>query len=255
MSVRTTKKRTMSVGIIMPAFNAERTIVRTIRRIPVKKTLKTGISPTLYIVNDGSKDGTAELMDTCRELVPFSVRVLNHAVNKGYGASQKTGLSRSLRDGNQFHVLLHADGQYAPEELPDILAPLLSGTADVVIGSKFRKGQVLAQGMPFVRMLGIRFFDRVENLLFGSSGLEFHSGYMGYTSSVLHSVPFREFTDKFHFDGQMVAGAALRRKRITMVPIRTRYGNDVSSLHAVPYIFEILGILLRYLFFGKVKRR
>ena len=173
------------------------------------------------------------------------VSLLEHQKNRGYGAAQKTGLQMSLADANDYHVILHADGQYAPEELPDVLAPLLSGSADVVIGSKFLKGHVLRQGMPFFRMVGIRLIDRLENLVYGMKGLEFHSGYMAYSAAALRCVPFLSLTDGFHFDGEMVVVAARAGLRIQRVPISTCYGDSVSSLKVLPYLGEVLRSIVR----------
>jgi len=226
-----------SVGIIIPAYNAARTLPDVLQRIPADRLAELGCAARVYVVDDGSTDGTAA-SET------HAVRVLRHERNRGYGAALKTGLAASCGDGNALHVILHADGQYAPEELPQMLAPLLAGRADVVIGSKFLGGNVLAQGMPLSRMLGIRFFDWLENLRFGTDDLEFHSGYMAYSSAALGKLPFARLTDRFHFDGQMVAAAARLGLRVERVPITTDYSAGTSSLAAGPYVREILGTIL-----------
>jgi len=236
-----------NVGIIMPAYNAEATVVPTIQRIPVDRLLDAGVSSSLYLVNDGSTDGTAENLEGT-ELDPrLSLTVLTHPSNMGYGAAQKTGLSASLDRGNEAHVLLHADGQYAPEELVQMLGPLRQGAgADITVGSKFKKGNVLRQGMPVSRMLGIRLLDLVENLAFGLRGLEYHSGYMAYSTAALKRIRFGQLTDGFHFDGEMVLSGSKSGMKVVLVPISTCYSLETSSLNTWPYLREVLSTVLKY---------
>ena len=236
----------------MPAFNAARTINVTIRRIPLASLEEAGWLPRVYVVDDGSTDGTGRQARQAKHHVSFPIQVLAHDQNQGYGAAQKTGLSASLGDGNTAHVILHADGQYAPEEMVSLLEPMRRGTAQGVIGSRFKKGEVLAQGMPLARMLGIRLLDNLENFIFGLDGMEFHSGYMGYTTPLLEVVPFEQLTDRFHFDGQMVLCSAKAGFDLTLVPISTSYGPDTSSLAPLSYLLEVTGVLLEYLGGGMI---
>ena len=172
--------------------------------------------------------------------------LLTHPQNRGYGAAQKTGLAASAGAGNDGHVILHSDGQYAPEELEVMLEPLRDRRADVVIGSKFKKGRVVSQGMPLPRMLGIRAADCLENRLLGVSGLEFHSGYMAYSAKALAAIPFTTLTDRFHFDGEMVLSAAKAGLKTEFVPISTSYAAGTSSLHPLPYLKELVSTVLKY---------
>ncbi len=234
------------VGIVMPAYNAQATLEATVARIPVTALEECGVSVTLYLVDDGSTDGTARVVRRVAARCPFPVVPLAHPTNRGYGAAQKTGLEASLNHKNGCHVILHADGQYAPEELGTLLQPLLVGRADVVIGSKFLRGKVLRQGMPVSRAVGIRLCDLVENRILGLRGLEFHSGYMAYTSKALRDIPFHTLTDRFHFDGEMVLSAAHGGLRIEKVPISTWYGAGTSSLRVLPYLKELVETARKY---------
>ena len=235
----------------MPAFNAARTLEPTLHRIPFA-ALEQGWRPRIYVVDDGSTDGTGERARRAGPQMSVPLRVLTHPENRGYGAAQKTGLSASLEDGNAIHLILHSDGQYAPEEMVGLLEPMASGAAHGVIGSRFKKGEVLAQGMPLARMLGIRLLDNLENFIFGLDGMEFHSGYMGYTTALLEAIPFEQLTDRFHFDGQMVLCAAKAGFELTLVPISTSYGPDTSSLAPLSYLLEVAGVLLEYLGGGMI---
>ncbi len=235
-----------TVGIITPAYDAAATVVQTLERIPDGALSDLGYTARVYVVDDGSRDGTGDVVRAAAGALSVPTRVLVHPTNRGYGAAQKTGLTASLDDGNDLHVLVHADGQYAPEELPAILAPLNAGAADVVIGSKFARGGVLRQGMPLSRMIGIRLLDRLENAVHGLKGLEFHSGYMAYSTAVLRRVPVGSLTDGFHFDGEMVVSSSRAGFRATLVPISTCYSGTVSSLRAAPYLREVFRSILRH---------
>ena len=235
----------LKTGLIMPAYNARATVVDTIQRIPTGGLAADGYALSLYVVDDGSDDETAAVV---REIsvAGLEISVLGHQGNRGYGAAQKTGLAASMAAGNQAHVVLHSDGQYAPEELCRLLAPLQSNSADVVIGSKFMNGSVLRQGMPLPRMIGIRLMDTLENLVFGLKAMEFHSGYMAYSTEALALARLPDLTDGFHFDGEMVLAAAKQGLRVVRVPISTNYRKGTSSLNPWPYLAEVAGVVARY---------
>jgi len=235
------------IGIVMPAYNAEKSVCKTVERLPLEWIERSGCAPTLFVVNDGSTDGTAEVVARLagrHSVLP--VVSLGHERNRGYGAALKTGLAASVGSGNDFHVVLHSDGQYAPEEVPEMVGQLRGGLADAVVGSKFLKGGVLRQGMPLLRALGIRVLDRMENLAFGLRGLEFHSGYTAWTTAALERIDFQSLTDGFHFDGEMVLSAAKSGLVVRLVPISTRYGAGTSSLNPWPYLGEVVRTVVRY---------
>ena len=234
------------VGLIMPAHNAGSTILPTIDRIPMAALRSAGLSPTLYVIDDGSSDDTAARIQGLGEDAPLPIELLSHPANRGYGAAQKTGLGRSLADGNLFHVLLHSDGQYAPEELPVVFAPLAAGRADVVIGSKFVGRGRFVREIPLPRLVGIVAIDWLENRVFGLKDMEFHSGYMGYSSAALEAVPLERLRDRFHFDGEMVLSTAHLGFAVERVPISATYGGTVSSLKPLPYLKEVLEVLRTY---------
>jgi len=231
------------LAVIVPALDAERTLPRTLGRIP-----KAGLPPLVVIlVDDGSRDGTAEAGRRAAAENGLDLEVLRHDANRGYGAAQKTGLRRALDLGCRFHALLHADGQYAPEELPAVVRPLIAGRADMVFGTRVGSGQALAQGMPRSRYLGNRAISLLENLVFGLHFVEYHAGYTAYSTLALRRIEFAGLTDRFHFDGEMLLCAGKLGLRVAEVPIATHYGPESSSLPALPYLWEIAGICGRYL--------
>lgn len=241
-----------NLAIVMPAFNARPTITPTISRIPADR-LPAFI---VLIVDDGSNDGTGEeATATCMQK-GLDFEVIRHERNRGYGAAQKTGLNRALSLGCKWSVLLHSDGQYAPEELPEMIKPLISGEADVVVGSRILAG-ALKQGMPFIRWLGNRVISALENAIFGLHFVEYHSGAMAYSDTALKAIKFDTLTDRFHFDGEMLLCAGKIGLRVREVPISTYFGPDVSSLRPIPYMVEIAGVITRYIrrgyFFQKAR--
>ena len=237
------KDSRVPMGIVMPAYNAGRTIVATVERIPVDRLP----AFRLVVVDDGSTDDTVRRVSEYCSQTGIRLEVVRHGRNRGYGAAQKTGFARSLSLGHDVHVLLHSDGQYAPEELPVMVAPLLEGMADVVLGSKMLKGRVLAQGMPLTRYLGSRLITGIENLVFRTSLAEFHSGYMAYSTKALETLRLDQITDGFHFDGEVLMCSAKTGLRIAQVPISTNYGKDASSLAPLPYLVNIATVIGKYL--------
>jgi glycosyltransferase involved in cell wall biosynthesis len=232
-----------SVAVIVPAYNAAHTLLPTLRRIPLA-----ALPPIrLFVVNDGSSDATAEVAARARDELEVPVELLCHSTNRGYGAAQKTGLRATRATSARAHVLIHADGQYAPEELPQVLAPILEGRADVCVGSRILSRRALAQGMPTARFVGNRLISFVENAVFGLDFVEYHSGYMAYSTQALQTIPFEELTDRFHFDGEMLLCAGKLGLPVAEVPVSTHFGEESSSLAPIPYILEITGVLVRFL--------
>jgi len=204
------------------------------------------------VVNDGSADATEQVV---REIMRgrSDVRLINQDRNRGYAQAQKTGFKIALDEGADIVALLHADGQYAPELLPQLLAPLEAGEADLVQGSRMmRRLDALKGGMPIHRWLGNVFLTGLENLVYGMKMGEYHSGYMLYNRRLLETVPYQKLSDTFHFDGEMLFVAAKKGMRIREIPIPTHYGDEKSHLNPITYGFTVLGIMFKYLT-GKYK--
>lgn len=233
------------LAIIIPAYNCKKTIHGTLVRLSAVR----GALPetAVLLVNDGSTDGGAETAKRAALELGLNLMVFAHKKNRGYGAAQKTGLKSALELGCRAAVLLHADGQYAPEELPVMVRPLLNGSAEVCAGSRLLSGRALAEGMPLARYLANRGITALENAVFGLDFAEYHSGYMAYSAAALRVIKFETLTDRFHFDGEMLLCAGKLGLRVAQVPVSSHYGPESSSLAPVPYLAEITGVLLRYL--------
>jgi len=228
------------IVIVMPAYNAGKTIESVFRRIP-KKTLEK-IS-RIIVVNDGSTDNTETVVKKLMKKYP--IKLLVHEINKGYGAAQKTGFSCALQENADVAVLLHSDGQYAPELLPKIIEPISAGRADVVLGSRMLGGQALSGGMPPIRYFGNKFLTSLENLFYGMNISEFHSGYMAYSKGALETIPFNMLSNTFHFDGEMLLMSGKKKLKIAEVPIPTRYAEEKSYLNPLRYGLTVLKIIFK----------
>jgi glycosyltransferase involved in cell wall biosynthesis len=208
------------VVVVMPAYNAARTIEKTLRDIP-----RDAIDD-LILVDDASPDDTVEVAKR------LGIDTIEHAKNRGYGGNQKTCYDAALSRGADVVVLLHPDYQYDPKMLTDLIAPILAGRADFTFGSRFRRSwrDPLRGGMPLYRWIGNRATTMVENLLLGTRFSELHSGYKAYNRFFLENIPYHEYSDAFVFDSQMLIDAVVsRRFRIEEVAIPTRYTEESSS--------------------------
>lgn len=228
--------------IVMPAYRAAGVLRATVARIPDAVFERGGI---LIVIDDGSPDATAGIAEElARERK--RIQVLHHPVNRGYGGAQKTGLREGLRLGCRGFAVLHADGQYAPERVLDLLEPILSGRADLVQGSRMLGGGAREGGMPGFRYFANRALTTLENLAFGTNLAEFHSGYMLYSRSLLESLPFESLQDNFNFDAEMILLAHLAGFPCHEVAIPTHYGEESSSLDPIPYGLNVLRMIGRH---------
>jgi glycosyltransferase involved in cell wall biosynthesis len=231
------------IFIIMPAYNAGKTIERVFARIPdhVKKRVRQYV-----VVNDGSSDDTDAALDRLKRQYPDLV-VLKHEKNFGYGAAEKTLLNYALKEGAEVAILLHSDGQYSPEKIPDLIKPFDNNQADIVQGSRMMGGGALKGGMPLYKFAANKALTFIENLSFGMKMAEFHSGYMLYTRKALLEIPFNKLSDSFDFDLEMLVMAKIRGLRIVEAPIPTIYANEASHLNPVKYGFDVLAVVRDYL--------
>ncbi len=228
--------------IVMPAYRAARVLEDTVSRIPNAFYEAGGV---VLVVDDACPEGTGTVADSLAA-AHSGVRALHHARNLGYGGAQKTGLREGLRLGCAGFAVVHADGQYAPELVLELLAPILSGETDLVQGSRMLGGGAREGGMPAVRYWANRFLTNLENLAFGTRLAEFHSGYMLYSRRFLEAVPFESLQDNFNFDAEMILLGHLAGFPCREMPIPTHYGEESSSLDPVPYGVGVLRMVARH---------
>lgn len=229
------------IFIAIPAYQAEKTIESVFDRLPRELDDK---NVRIVVVNDGSKDDTGNVVRRIAQR-RNDTEVIEHPRNRGYAQAQKTAFTHALQKGADIVALLHADGQYAPELLPQLLSPLENDQADVVQGSRMLNGGALRGGMPMYKFIANKALTGLENLAYGLSMSEYHSGYMLYSRRCLEAFPFTRLSDTFHFDGEMILMAAKHKLRIKEVAIPTRYADEESHLKPVQYGFDVLKVIWR----------
>jgi len=207
------------IVIVMPAYNASRTLEETVRAIPK------GYYDEIVVVDDHSRD------DTVERARALGLKAIRHPHNVGYGGNQKTCYMEALRSGADVVVMLHPDGQYPPELITDLVEPILTGRADFVLGSRMLvPGGAQAGGMPLWKRIANRFLTTVENAALGTHFAELHTGYRAYSADFLRTIPFLRNSNDFVFDTQVIAQAVAFERRVAEVPARSRYFADASSV-------------------------
>lgn len=238
--------RGQRIGILIVTYNALTTLTKVLKRITphVWNNVE-----EIAIFDDASQDSTFELamgMKMMRQLP--KLQILQHTENLGYGGNQKAAYRYFIDKGFDIVVLLHGDGQYAPEVLSRMYSPIVRGEADAVFGSRMMKdhGGPLKGGMPLYKFVGNRILTTYENLSLGMSLTEFHSGYRAYSLAALRKIDFTHMTDEFHFDTEIIVKLHHQRYRIVEVPIPTFYGDEICYVNGLHYAKNIVRAVRRY---------
>ncbi len=221
----------MKVTVVLPAYNAAKTLERTVRDIP------RNVVDEIILVDDASKDETVALAKK------LGLVVFVHPKNGGYGANQKTCYKKALERGADVVVMCHPDYQYDPKIIPQLIEPILRGEADAVFGSRMMKGGALEGGMPLWKHSANILLTAFENVVLGTYLTEYHSGFRAYSSKLLKTVRYEDNSDSFIFDTEIIVQAHAHHFKIDEVPIRTRYFEEASSIKLGPSIIYGLGIL------------
>lgn len=233
------------IGILVVAYNAESTLASVLDRVP--PSFRSKVSQ-VFICDDHSGDSTYLVGLGYKELSnDLPITVIRHPHNLGYGGNQKAGYRLAIEADLDIVVMLHGDGQYAPECLPEIVGPLERGEADAVMGSRMMEpGAALKGGMPRYKYYGNRILTNFENKLLGTSLSEFHSGYRAYRVSALNDIQFERNSDGFNFDTQIIIQLVDAGKRIVEVPIPTYYGDEICYVDGIKYAKDVSADVVRY---------
>ncbi|MCG8587718.1 MAG: glycosyltransferase family 2 protein [Proteobacteria bacterium] len=221
------------VVVVMPAYNAARTIEQTYREIPLD------LVDEVVVTDDASSDETVEVAKR------LNLRTLVHQKNRGYGGNQKTCYTEALRLGADVVVMLHPDYQYTPALLPAMIGMITDGPFDAVLGSRVLGGRARAGGMPLYKYVANRVLTATQNLLCGAKLSEYHTGYRAFSREVLEALPLLENSDDFVFDNQMLAQILYHDFEIGEVSCPAAYFEEASSINfqrSVRYGFGVLGV-------------
>ncbi|PID58124.1 glycosyl transferase family 2 [candidate division KSB3 bacterium] len=226
------------IVVIMPAFNAEKTLERTYRDIPKN------LVDSIILVDDNSTDNTVSI---ARDL---GIQVIVHEKNLGYGGNQKTCYRAALEEQADIVVMIHPDYQYDATKIGELVAPIIAGRCDAVFGSRILHNGALKGGMPLYKFFANKFLTVMENLVFKQHLSEYHTGLRAYSSRLLRSLYLSLNSDDFVFDTEIIAQLTALGCQIEEIPVETRYFPEASSINfrrSVSYGVQTLLVLLKYL--------
>lgn len=223
---------------VMPAYNAARTLERTVADIP------SGAVDEIILVDDCSRDNTVEIAER------LGLTVIRHEKNLGYGGNQKTCYRRALEAGADYVVMIHPDYQYDSRVIPVAVEIIRLGICDFVMGSRIRtRREALAGGMPRWKYVANRCLTLTENIALGQNLGDFHSGFRAYRRQVLETIPFTRNSNDFVFDSEFLAQAVHFGFKLGDIPVPVRYFDEASSINfrrSVKYGLSTLGVLGKY---------
>lgn len=222
--------------VVMPAYNAARTLERTYYHIPPNSY------DEIILVDDASSDATWAIANN------LPITAIRHRKNRGYGGNQKTCYTTALQHGADYVVMLHPDYQYDPTIVGDLVAPLRVGGAEVVLASRML-GDPLGGGMPMWKFVANKILTWIENVALGTHFSEFHTGYRAFSRAALESVNFEANSEGFVFDNEILVQLVLKKFRFQEIPVSTRYSFDCSSVRfgqGCIYGLGILKTILKY---------
>ncbi len=235
--------------VVMPAYNAERTIEQTYRDIPK------GLVDEVIVVDDASHDRTIAKAKS------LGLTTVAHPENRGYGGNQKTCYATALKKGADIVVMIHPDYQYDATLTGEMIRPIEQGRYDIMLGSRIRtRDEALAGGMPGWKYLANRLLTALENIVLGLNLSEYHTGFRAFSARALEKLPLQRNSDDFIFDQEILVEAIARGMRIGEIPVPVRYFDEASSINfrrSVVYGLGILWLLMRYILHrvGLVKDR
>ncbi len=225
------------VVIIMPAYNAEKTLEKTYNEI------YQNFVDEIILVDDFSSDSTKEIAKK------LNITTILHEKNKGYGANQKSCYRAALKAGADIVIMLHPDYQYTPKLIPAIASMMAFEEYDAVIASRMLGNSALKGGMPFYKFISNRFLTEFENILTGEKLSEYHTGFRGFTKKILETLPLEDCSDDFIFDNQMLALILFNGYKIGEISCPTKYFKEASSINfarSCKYGLEVLLVSIKY---------
>ena len=227
------------VTVIMPAYNAEKTLRKTYNEIPHN------IVDNVILTDDASQDRTAEVAQQ------LNIKTFVHMENKGYGGNQKTCYQEALRTGSDIVIMLHPDYQYTPKLITSMASMIAYGVFDAVIASRILGNKALAGGMPIYKYIANRFLTAVENFIIQQKLSEYHTGYRAFSAEVLKNIPLTENSDDFVFDNEMLLQTMYFGFSVGEISCPAKYFEEASSIsfrRSVTYGIGVLHTAMKYFF-------
>lgn len=224
--------------IFIPAFNVEKKIYSVFKRIP--KIIFDENQIEILVINDFSSDKTENETEKAKKDFNYNIKIFNTEKNLGYGGVQKYAFDYSIKNNFDILIMLHGDGQYAPEELPNFIKNF-NEKNDAVFGSRMKSYRsALRGGMPFYKFLGNIGLTFIQNLILSSNISEFHSGYRAFKVDSLKKINYADKADYYHFDTEIIIEFLKNNLKILEIHIPTFYGDEVSHLKSIPYGIKVL---------------
>ncbi len=223
--------------VILPAYNAEKTLKRTYNEIPFDVVNK------VILVDDASDDNTVQIAND------LNLELIEHDINKGYGGNQKTCYDAALGGGADIIVMLHPDYQYSPALIAPMVHMIISGDYDVVLGSRILGGKSIEGGMPLYKYIGNRLLTFIQNILIGAKLTEYHTGFRAYKRTVLERIPYSLNSDDFVFDGQTLSQIIYSGFNVGELSCPTSYFEEASSINFIRSVKYGFGCLITALSF------
>ncbi len=229
----------LRVVVVMPAYNAEKTLVQTYQEIMAQE-----IVDTIILVDDASSDDTVAVAKELKH-----VQVIIHPQNMGYGANQKTCYKAALDAGGDIIIMVHPDYQYTPKLIPAMASLIGNGLYSCVLGSRILGGYALRDGMPIWKYIANRFLTLVENIVMQAKLSEYHTGYRAFSRHLLESINLTENSDDFVFDNQMLAQILWKGFTVAEITCPTKYFPEASSINftrSVRYGFGCISTAIQF---------
>lgn len=215
-------KKQLKTVVVMPAYNAEKTLEKTYKDIPKE------IISEILVVDDNSRDKTVAIAKK------LHLPVFIHKANLGYGGNQKTCYKEALKRSADIIIMIHPDYQYDATLTGDLIKPITDGRFDIMLGSRIRsRNEAISGGMPLYKYISNRFLTLIENITLGLNLSEYHTGFRAYKKSVLLKLPINSFSNDFVFDQEILISAAVAGFRIGEIPVPVRYFKEASSINFV----------------------
>lgn len=225
------------VVVVMPAYNAEKTLEKTYNEI-YKKCVD-----EIILVDDFSSDNTKKIAES------LDITTIAHEKNIGYGGNQKTCYKAALKAGADIVIMLHPDYQYTPKLIPAMAAMIAFDEYDAVIASRMLGNSALKGGMPLYKYLSNKFLTTFQNIVTGEKLSEYHTGFRGFSRKILETLPLEDCSDDFIFDNQILALILFNNYKIGEISCPTKYFPEASSINFIrscKYGLEVLGVSLKY---------